>query len=87
MSTFSNIGPKKKTAGLRRRPTAEERRARNEKARTRSTAEIGAAWQHQFKRGVVPIPAEELVKLRQDKDRLEWILPIVAWVSDRQRGL
>ncbi len=85
MSTFSSdIGPEEEDGagwgGLV--PTAEERRAEKREAQDKIDRETGAAWRINSSLEVwFPFTAEELVKLRQDKDRLEWILPIVTGVD------
>ena len=85
MSTFSSdIGPEEEDGagwdGLV--PTAEERRDEKREAQDKIDRETGAAWRINSSLGVwFPFTAEELVKLRQDKDRLEWILPIVTGVD------
>ena len=85
MSTFSSdIGPEEEDGagwgGLV--PTAEERRAEKREAQDKIDRETGAAWRINSSLEVwFPFTAEELVKLRQDKDRLDWILPIVTGVD------
>lgn len=85
MSTFSSdIGPEEEDGagwgGLV--PTAEERRAEKREAQDKIDRDTGAAWRLNSSLEVwFPFTAEELVKLRQDKDRLEWILPVVTGVD------
>jgi len=90
MSTFSSdIGPEEEDGagwgGLV--PTAEERRAEKREAQDKIDRDTGAAWRLNSSLEVwFPFTAEELVKLRQDKDRLEWDSSCRHWGRFRQRG-
>src|SRR5574337_513794 len=63
-------------AHRRRTPGRESRSAGQDRPRDWTAWRINSSLEVWF-----PLTAEELVKLRQDKDRLEWILPIVTGVD------